>query len=155
MNTGTRWGKLSAARAAAILLATGLAASACSAPPPGMAASLSPPISFDGRYVGTVRVTGTAGGMRMRDCEVPSRISLDVRNNQFVYAQPHPHAAAQLPEPREKTTPIYRATIGQDGTITGISDQTNATMTGRVADGRMSGEIYGLLCYYSFTADPV
>jgi hypothetical protein len=155
MKAACRTSKPGAGRAALICLGVGLTAAACSDRTQPIAAR-TPPLpstSFDGRYEGTVRVIGTAVGMKVQDCETTPRIAIDVRNNRFVYVQPHPNVATQVPELREKTTPTYRATISPNGTISGLSDQTGATMTGRVSGTRMTGEVYGLLCYYSFTAD--
>jgi len=140
-----------------LALAASAAVSACVAPAPQEQPSAAAPaaVSYDGRYVGTVRNTGASGGMRRSDCETPPRISIDVRGNRFSLAQPHPTAVASTPSLEDRTTPIYNANIAPDGTIKGASDQTNATLEGRVSSGQMSGHIYGLLCYYEFTAQRV
>jgi hypothetical protein len=138
-----------------LALAALAAVSACNARAPQEQPSAAPPaaVFYDGRYVGTVRSTGASGGMRRSDCETPPRISIDVRDNRFSLAQPHPAAVASAPTLRDRTTPVYNATIAPDGTIKGISEQTNAILEGRVSGRQMSGQIYGLLCYYEFTAE--
>jgi hypothetical protein len=112
-------------------------------------------VSHDGRYEGTVQVTGASMGVNQRDCQTTPRITIDVKDNRFSFAQPHPNVERSTPTLRDTSTPVYDATIRPDGTIVGISPQTNATMEGRVSGTRMSAQIYGLLCYYQLTADRV
>jgi hypothetical protein len=72
---------------------------------------------------------------------------------------PHPAAVGATPSLRNSATPVYttspvhNAFIAPDGTIKGLSNDTNTTMDGRVAGTRMTGQVNGLLCYYAFTAD--
>ena len=54
---------------------------------------------------------------------------------------------------RDAATSIYNASIAPDGTIKGLSNETNTVMDGRVSGTRMTGQVYGLLCYYAFAAD--
>jgi hypothetical protein len=140
-----------------LALATSAAVSACSAwaPQEQPLAAAPAAVFYDGHYAGTVRSTGASGGMRQSDCETPSPIAIDVRDNRFSLAQPHPAAAASTPSLQDKTTPVYNATIASDGTIKGVSEQTNATLEGRISSGQMNGQIYGLLCYYEFTAERI
>ena len=75
------------------------------------------------------------------------------------FALPHPAAVGATPPLRDSatpvytTSPVYTASIAPDGTIKGLSNDTNTTMDGRVAGARMTGQINGLLCRYAFTAD--
>jgi hypothetical protein len=109
-------------------------------------------VSYDGRYEGTMRVTGGPGTASNPSlCGTPPRVSIEVRNNRFTLAVPHPDAEA-TPSLRDRATPTYDATIRPDGSITGMSNDTGATMDGRVSGTRMNGQVYGLLCYYEFTA---
>jgi hypothetical protein len=135
-----------------IALALALAASGCTnqAPPP-----MAPPaaaVSYDGTYTGTLSVTGAAGSVNSRDCATDPRFSVRVTGNQFSFPLPHP-VLANTPSLRGSATPVYNASIAPDGTIKGFSNDTNTVMDGRVAGTRMTGQIYGLLCYYAFTAD--
>ena len=140
----------------ALSLVVGISTSGCDGPRSQVQPAASPAtaISFDGRYEGTVRVTGASLGMTRSNCATSARISVEVKNNQFALATPHPEAVASAPSLADRTTPVYDATIRPDGTIVGAS-QTNATMQGRISGSRMSGQIFGLLCYYEFTADRV
>src|SRR3712207_2398794 len=129
----------------------------CAGPaPPGRPAAFpSAAVSFDGRYEGTMRVTGASVGMDHRDCATPPRISIEVKNNRFSLATPHPQVAASTPSLADRAAPVYDAAIRPDGTVVGISHQTNTALQGVVSGTRMSGQVYGLLCYYEFTADRV
>ena len=100
-------------------------------------------------------MAGSSLGMTRSDCATTPRISVEVKNNQFSLATPHPEAVASTPSLTDRATPVYNATIRPDGSIVGVSNQTNATMQGRIFGSRMSGQIFGLLCYYEFTADRV
>jgi hypothetical protein len=71
----------------------------------------------------------------------------------FSLAVPHPRVATATPSLSDRTTPVYEASIAPDGRITGRSNQTNATLEGQVSGRQMSGRIYGLLCYYEFSAN--
>jgi hypothetical protein len=135
----------------------GIAVSGCAGPAQQIQSAAGPSVSssYDGRYAGTVKVTGGSVGMSARDCETPQGISIDVKNNQFSLAQPHPNVGESTPSLREKTTPVYNATIRSDGSIVGTSGNSTATMVGRISGTHMSGQINGLLCYYEFTADRV
>jgi len=134
-------------------LALGIALAGCAdqAPqpmPPPMAT-----ISYDGTYTGTIRVNGAATSMKESDCATDPRFSVVVTGNQFSFPLPHPAVSRSTPTLREAATPVYNASIGPDGTIKGLSNETNTVMDGRVAGTRMTGQVYGLLCYYAFTAD--
>ena len=111
------------------------------------------PISYDGTYSGTLSVTGGSGGVTAGDCATDPRFLVRVTGNQFSFPLPHPAAVKATPSLRASATPIYNASIAPDGTIKGLSNNTNTAMDGRVAGIRMTGQVYGLLCYYAFTAD--
>jgi hypothetical protein len=142
-----------------LCLAVGIATSGCTSvsqqlqPQPSLATPATS--SFDGRYEASVRLTGVSGAMKRRNCETPSRTTINVRNGQFSLPLPHPDAVATDPSLADKATPVYNATIRPDGVITGFGDDTNTTLEGRVSGRHMSGQIYGLLCYYEFIADRV
>jgi hypothetical protein len=139
--------------AIALSLALGLAAAGCAdqAPqpmPPPMAA-----ISYDGTYTGTIQVNGAAASMKESDCATNPRFSVAVAGNQFSFPLPHPAVAKSTPSLQRSTTPVYNASIGPDGTIKGLSNDTNTPMRGQVTGTRMTGQIDGLLCNYAFTAE--
>src|SRR4051794_12259576 len=52
-----------------------------------------PLVSFDGRYDGSVQVTGVASGGALQECATAPQISLQVANNRFTYVQSHPNIA--------------------------------------------------------------
>jgi hypothetical protein len=112
------------------------------------------PVSFDGRYEGVVQLSGAASGTDPRNCATEPRISFEVKNNSFVYAQQHPKVAGTAPGLTESvTTAVYNATIAPDGTITGNSGDVGGAMTGQATGNHISGQINGLLCGYTFTAE--
>ena len=111
------------------------------------------PISYDGTYSGTLSVTGGSGGVTAGDCATDPRFSVRVTGNQFSFPLPHPALVKATPSLRDSATPVYNASIAPDGTIKGLSNNTNTVMDGRVSGTRMTGQVYGLLCYYAFTAD--
>jgi hypothetical protein len=98
-------------------------------------------------------VTGAAVSMNQSECATDPRFSVNVSGNQFSFPLRHPAAVKAAPSLRDAATPIYNASIAPDGTIKGLSNDTNTTMDGRVSGTRMTGQVYGLLCYYAFTAD--
>jgi hypothetical protein len=114
-------------------------------PPPAEA------ISYDGTYSGTLSMTGANAGMDSHNCATDPRFSVSVTGNQFSFPLPHPAAVKDTPSLRDSATPVYKASIGPDGTIKGFSNDINTI--GRAAGTRMTGQVYRLLCYYAFTAD--
>jgi hypothetical protein len=136
-----------------------LAASGCANRAPQPTTPPAAAISYDGTYTGTLRVTGGSTSVNPSDCATDPRFSVNVAGNRFSFALPHPAAVGATPPLRDSatpvytTSPVYTASIAPDGTIKGLSNDTNTTMDGRVAGTRMAGQVYGLLCYYAFTAD--
>ena len=147
-------------RAERLVLAFGplLVVAACASPPASTTGAPSSPgsTSFDGRYEGSVEVTGVIAGGAPRQCAVDPRLSLQVTNNRFSYTQQHPNLLNSSPGlTAAATAPTYNATIASDGSISGDSGNFNGTINGKVAGTHMSGTITGLACYYRFTADRV
>jgi hypothetical protein len=136
-----------------IALGLALAASGCASRPPQPVAPPAAAISYDGAYTGVLRVTGAATSMNQSDCATDPRFSATVTGNRFSFPLPHPAVVKATPSLRDAATPVYDASIAPDGTIRGFSNNNNTTMDGRVAGTRMTGQVYGLLCYYAFTAD--
>jgi hypothetical protein len=113
-------------------------------------------VSFDGRYEGSIEVTGIVAGGAPRQCAVDPRLSLEVRNNAFSYTQQHPNLVNTAPGlTAEATAPTYNATIAPDGSIKGDSGSFSGTLDGTVTGTHMSGTITGFACYYKFSADRV
>ena len=116
----------------------GLAACSGPAPPP-----LPPPSfnAFDGRYVGTVRVTGAAVGFTTTQCATPQQMTFDVHNDQFTYVQQHqsdPMAGISQAE----TTQTYQAYIAPDGRILGNSER-HRTLTKERRDSNCQEAVSG------------
>lgn len=113
-------------------------------------------VSFDGHYEGSVQVTGVASGSDIRECAIDPRLSVQVTNDTFIYAQSHPNLVNTAPDlTASTTTATYNATISADGSIKGDSGNLNGNIEGRMSGTRMVGLINGLVCYYTFTADRV
>jgi hypothetical protein len=128
-------------------LVAGLALGACTdlgAPPPPAPPGPGPTAAFDGRYAGSIRVTGASTSMNPQQCETNPRLEFTVTNGAFGITTAQPQLTAST---------SYTAQILADGAITGISNQTGGTLRGRAEGTRLTGEIFGLLCYYAFTAD--
>jgi hypothetical protein len=109
-----------------------------------------PSPSFDGRYQGSVQVTGVGSGGDRRWCETNRQLSLQVTNHSFTYIQPHPNAP-QIASVDARTA-TYTGTISSEGSITGTSD-VNGTIEGRLTGSHMTGTMGGYGCSYSFSAD--
>ena len=136
-----------------IALSLALTASGCADQAPQSMAPPAAAISYDGTYAGTLRVTGAGGGVNQSNCATGPRFSVNVTGNQFSFPLRHPAVVKATPGLRVVATSIYNASIAPDGTIKGLSNETNTVMDGRVVGTRMTGQVYGLLCYYAFTAD--
>jgi hypothetical protein len=145
---------------ATVYLALGGAVWGCSSPstsPTGENAIAKPmSTSYDGPYEGTVQFSYVGSGGVPSECAVDPRLSLQVANNSFTYVQIHQNLAGTAPAlTGQSTTATYNATIAPDGTIAGNSGDLNGTIQGRVAGPHMSGQIAGLMCGYTFTADRI
>jgi hypothetical protein len=116
-------------------------------PPPPV-----PSAAFDGDYRGTVRVLGASTSMNTADCAVDSQLRFTVQDGRFGFVLKN-LAAGKTPSLRDVQSQTYAGAVFADGSMTGRSEATGATMKGQVTGQRMTGEVYGLLCYYSFTAD--
>ena len=141
-------------RVARAAMCLALAASAFGCASPGPAPVIPPSVSYDGHYVGTIQLTGAASGIQPSDCSTPTDLSFDVKNNGFSYAQGHPRVAGTAPDlTQQSTTTVYNARVAPDGSISGTSADFGGTIAGRIdSTGKVTGQINGTLCYYSFAA---
>jgi len=137
----------SARRISAVVL--GVALTGCSTPGPAPAppAPVSAPASFDGKYIGTIRTTAQAPEIRRGWCDTPSRFSVSVKNNAFTYVLAHPNL--NLPASVAST---FQAAIGPDGSFGAQTTNGNTSMTGRITETGMAGQINGEGCDYAFGA---
>lgn len=101
-------------------------------------------VSWDGTYRGAIQITALGSGIQRGWCETTPQIVLQVTDNSFSYAQPHPNAPGN-------PTPVYSVKIAPDGTF--VAQRTSGTMSGRIIDGHMAGTVDGSVCGYSFSAD--
>ena len=139
-------------------LGPGILTWSCAAPPrPAASDSVvtSQPATYDGHYQGTVRLIGAGSGIDPEQCATDPHLALDVARNQFVYEQTHPRVAGSSPGlTAASTSMVYPAAIGPDGTFAG-SSQKGGSISGTITGRHMTGDIQGLLCRYSFSADRV
>ena len=131
---------LSFAAAAAILSGCGQATTTR----PVATAVAVPAVSWDGTYRGTIQITGVGSGVQRPWCQTDPQMVVQVTNNAFRYAMPHPNAP-------DNPTPVYAATIGPDGIFK--SQIGSGTMSGRVDGTRITGAIDGSVCVYAFSMD--
>jgi hypothetical protein len=126
-----------------IALGLALTASGCADHAPQSMAPPAAAISYDGTYTGTLRVTGAGGGMNQSNCATGPRFSVSVTGNQFSLPVSRPAMVKATPGLRDAATSIYNASIAPDGTIKGLSNDTNTVMDGRVAGARTTGQVCG------------
>jgi hypothetical protein len=126
----------------ALVLAAALAG--CAAPPETAPTIAVPAVTYDGRYSGTVLLTGVASGADRSWCETSPQFVVDVVGNAFTYSQPHP----KMPNGGIAT---YSVAIARDGTFQGQSNATGL-MSGRIEGGAMSATVDGIGCAYKVTA---
>lgn len=141
---------------AALVLGATLAACSNRPAPPAMTSSAPQSASFDGRYEGSVQVSGVASGGTLSNCETDRRLTLQVVGGTFTYVQRHPNIEHTGPSlTPEATTATYTATISADGSVRGDSGEDNGQLSGTVLGTHMKGRIDGVLCHYTFSADRV
>jgi hypothetical protein len=108
-------------------------------PPPA------PVTTFDGSYRMTLSAAGSFGSAQRNTwCESPGQARLTVASGQFSYAVPHPNVPGN-------PTPVYPATLSDDGSFTG--QIVAGTIAGRIQGSRIEGSIDGSACLYSFTGE--
>lgn len=137
-----------------VCLMLGASMGACTKEPVstmGRADTTPPAVSFDGRYEGSIQISGVSSNVAQQQCATNQRLSLQVTNNAFTYHQTHTNVANLAPG----LNPTYTANIAPNGLITGNSGDMGGTIQGTVSGTHMSGTITGLLCSYAFTADRV
>jgi|GEM_PF-1817576 hypothetical protein len=121
------------------------------APPPPRPGPPPPTAEYDGRYGGSIRVSGASTSMDPRLCETSPQISFTVREGQFNLVIP-PLKGGFAQSIRATVDTTYGATVRADGSLTGLAERSGATLQGRAEGNTLRGEAFGLLCYYSFTA---
>jgi hypothetical protein len=129
------------------MLALATIVCACSNAQPPPPAPAQPAVSYDGRYVGTIRLVSTVAGQNW--CETPPSLTVVVNGNAFSYTLPHPNL------PHEAFyNPNFAIHVAPDGSFRGPGgDLDYASMAGRIAGTHMTGQIEGADCSYEFAAD--
>ena len=85
------------ARLTNIILMIAMTGCATSGPPPAAPVPAVAPVSFDGTYQGTIRVTtSAASGAQSNWCDTPPAISLSLQNGAFSYILAHPNVPQRL-----------------------------------------------------------
>ncbi len=133
------------------IMAIAPAIGGCTPPPPPMPA---PTAAYDGTYTGKVTLTDVGAGVAVAGCVTPPNLTLQVKNNAFTYVQPHPGATVSepgTPSGASETT-TYMNTVAPNGSFNGQSEMAG-TMGGVITGTHMTGQIEGLECVYTFTAD--
>jgi hypothetical protein len=121
---------------------------ACSdAQPPPPSPPPQPAVSYDGRYVGTIRSATSIQNQTW--CATPPSLTVLVSANTLSYSLSHPNL------PHEPFySPNFAIHIAPDGSFNGPGgDLAIATMTGQITGSHMTGEIDGMDCSYEFAAD--
>lgn len=110
---------------------------------PSKPANTAPVTAFDGQYVGTMTVTGSASGFDASICTTSPAFNVQIIGGKFTYGMVTGVQAGQR-------TITYPATVNPDGTFR--ADIDTGYMAGTITGGMMKGEIAGSICYFAFTA---
>ncbi len=139
-------------RLVTIILLTAIGGCAASAPPAAPPpASLTSPVSFDGTYRGSIRVTSTGVPRDQTSwCDTPPAISLSLQNSAFNYVLLHPNVPT---DSHYSLSPTFAVAVAPDGSFNATSQNGEAQMTGRITGSQLTGQINGTACNYAFTAE--
>jgi hypothetical protein len=139
------------ARLTNIILMIAMTGCATSGPPPAASVPAVAPVSFDGTYQGTIRVTtSAASGAQSNWCDTPPAISLSLQNGAFSYILAHPNVPQ---DSNYSLSPTFAVSIAPDGSFDSTSQNGEAEMIGGIAGSHMAGKINGTGCNYAFTAE--
>ena len=138
-------------RLATIILVTAIGGCAASAPPPAPPPpSLTSPVSFDGTYRGSIRVTSTGVPREQTSwCDTPPAISLALQNSAFNYVLLHPNVPK---DSHYSLSPTFAVVVAPDGSFNATSQNGEAQMVGQITGSQLAGQINGTACNYAFTA---
>jgi hypothetical protein len=139
-------------RLATIILLTAIGGCAASAPPAAPPpASLTSPVSFDGTYRGSIRVTSTGVPRSQTSwCDTPPAISLSLQNSAFNYVLLHPNVPT---DSHYSLSPTFAVAVAPDGSFNTTSQNGEAQMIGQITGSQLAGQINGTACNYAFTAE--
>jgi hypothetical protein len=138
-------------RLATIIFVTAIGGCAASAPPPAPPPpSLTSPVSFDGTYRGSIRVTSTGVPREQTSwCDTLPAISLALQNSAFNYVLLHPNVPK---DSNYSLSPTFAVVVAADGSFNATSQNGEAQMIGRITGSQLAGQINGTACNYAFTA---
>jgi hypothetical protein len=140
-----------AQRLASVILITAMGGCTTSAPPPVAPTPTAPPVSFDGIYRGSIKLTSSGvGGGQTKWCDTPPAISLSLQNSAFSYVLAHPNV------PQDSTysmSPTFAVVVAPDGSFNATSQNGEAHMVGSISGSHLAGQINGTACGYAFTAE--
>jgi hypothetical protein len=139
------------ARLAKILVISAIGGCATSGPPPVAVTPTAAPVSFDGNYRGSIRLTssGISGGQTSW-CDTPPAISLSLQKGTFNYVLVHPNVPK---DSNYSLSPAFAVVVAPDGSFNATSLNGEAQMVGRVAGSHLAGRIDGSACGYAFSAE--
>jgi hypothetical protein len=138
-------------RLAGVILITAMGGCATSGPPPVPPPPTASPVSFDGTYRGSIKLTssGISGG-QTNWCDTPPAISLSLRNSAFSYVLVHPNVPQ---DSRYSMSPTFAVVVAPDGSFNATSRNGEAQMVGSISGSHLAGQINGTACGYAFTAE--
>ncbi len=111
----------------------------------GHSAGPAPVTAFDGSYRNTIAVIATTrNGADAPACQTPGQPIITVASGRFTYAVPHPMI-------RGNPTPIFQATVAQDGSFAG--QVNDGSLQGHIQGNHLEGDIAGLACRYAITGN--
>lgn len=143
------------AKFADIILIIAVGGCAASGPP---ATSPSPPpvrVSVDGDYRGTIQLTSASSlisGAQSNWCNTPPALDLSLRNNTFSFVLAHPNIPK---DSGYSLSPTFSVAVAPDGSFDATSQNGESEMVGRITGSRMTGQINGTGCAYSFSAERI
>jgi hypothetical protein len=134
-----------------IITTSAIGGCATSGPSPVPATPTAAPVSFDGNYRGSIRLTssGISGG-QTGWCDTPPAISLSLQKSAFNYVLAHPNV------PKDSSyslSPTFAVLVAPDGSFNATSQNGEAQMVGRITGSHLAGQIDGTACGYAFTAE--
>jgi hypothetical protein len=138
-------------RLATIILVTAIGGCAGSGPPPAPPPSLTSPVSFDGIYRGSIRLTSSGVPRGQTNwCDTPPAISLSLQNGAFNYVLLHPNVPT---DSHYSLSPTFAVVVAPDGSFNATSQNGEAQMVGGITGSQLAGQINGTACNYAFTAE--
>jgi hypothetical protein len=139
------------ARLAAVIMISATCGCVTSGPPPVLPTSTTPPVSFDGTYRGSIRVTSTGiSGGQTSWCDTPPAIALSLQKGAFNYVLVHPNVPK---DSNYSLSPTFSVVVAPDGSFNATSQNGEAQMVGRITGSHLAGQIDGSACGYAFAAD--